>query len=277
MPAYFTTARLQKQLPAFASLLSSIMGSSPPSYFEPITNALPRSSYPDRITYDMYDFRRQDEKPDTSFYEQPRFVHHIDDAAISRLKKYYKATIRPEYSILDLCSSWTSHLPEDLRPAVFIGVGLNEAELKANKHLTSYHVRDLNERPVLQEVEDESVDVVICNVSIDYLTRPVDVVGEVRRVLKEGGTAHMAFSNRCFPTKVIGKWLRMDDEARRRWVGSYFWADNEAVGIGSEKGGIDGKSGRGCWVDAKEVVLNEGGYDDPLYVVKARKSGSIAT
>jgi len=52
----------------------------------------------------------------------------------------------------------------------------------------------------------EPFDAVICNVSIDYLTRPLDVMGSIGKVLEPGGSAYMAVSNRCFPTKVSLKW-----------------------------------------------------------------------
>lgn len=136
---------------------------------------------------------------------------------------------------------------------------MNAPELERNTHLTKYFVKDLNVTPSLSEVEDESVDVVICNVSVDYLVKPLNVFSELRRVLKAGGTAHMAFSNRCFPTKVIGKWLGMNDEYRRKWIGGYFWAS-------------------GDWKEVEEVILKEGtpsfmgiGGEDPLYVVRGRK------
>lgn len=138
---------------------------------------------------------------------------------------------------------------------------MNNQELERNGHLTSYFVKDLNEKPSLEEVESGSVDVVICNVSVDYLVKPIKVFEEMRRALKVGGTAHMAFSNRCFPTKVIGRWMRMSDEERRRWVGGYFWAC-------------------GGWVDVEEVVIKEskggfwGVYEDPLFVVRGRKAGA---
>ena len=137
---------------------------------------------------------------------------------------------------------------------------MNAPELEKNPHLTKYFVKDLNVTPSLNEVEDESVDVVICNVSVDYLVKPVNVFSELRRLLKAGGTAHMAFSNRCFPTKAIGKWMGMNDEYRRKWVGGYFWASSG-------------------WKEVEEVILKEGnpsfmgmGGEDPLYVVRGRKA-----
>jgi len=198
-----------------------------------------------------------DESQDTGFYLQSRFVQHIDDGAIAALRSYYGSIIQPQHAVLDFCSSWVSHLPDGLKPKTMIGYGMNAAELSANPVLTKRIIRDLNEVSKFTEVDDSSVDVVICSVSVDYLVRPVEVLGEVRRVLKTGGTAHMAFSNRCFPTKVIGKWMGMSDEQRRRWVGGYFWAC-------------------GGWKDVEQVIVKEKGGGlfgggDPMYVVRATK------
>jgi SAM-dependent methyltransferase len=149
-------------------------------------------------------------------------VTHIDDGCIDALSRYYGSVLpsTPEGRILDLCSSWISHLPEGYAGRVY-GIGLNEAELAANKALTEgFAVLDLNETPRFADLKDASFDAVICSVSvsaclacvpllskpmlaqIDYLTRPRQILAEVARVLKPGGSAHMAFSNRCFPTKV---------------------------------------------------------------------------
>ena len=137
---------------------------------------------------------------------------------------------------------------------------MNAQELERNSHLTKRFVKDLNVSPSFAEVQDSTVDVIICNVSVDYLVKPKEVFSEMRRVLKVGGTAHMAFSNRCFPTKVIGKWIGMNDNERRQWVGGYFWAS-------------------GGWQDVEEVILKEGkpgfmgiGGEDPLYVVRGTKA-----
>jgi len=91
----------------------------------------------------------------------------------------------------------------------------------ANRAL--YSVKDLNEKTSLEEVGSESIDIEIFNVSVDYLVKPIMVFEEMRRVLKVGRASHMAFSNPCFPTKVIGSWMGMSDE-ERKWVGGYFWA-----------------------------------------------------
>lgn len=220
--------------------------------------SLARSLYPATISYTPQDFRRQDEGSDAEWYSQPRFVQHIDDGAIGTLKSYYGSIIQPNHSVLDICSSWVSHLPDTLNPESMIGIGMNKQELARNGHLTKFFVNDLNTSPNLKDIPSDSVDVVICNVSVDYLTQPTSVFKKMHRVLKIEGSAHMAFSNRCFPTKVIGKRMGMSDEERRRWVGGYFWAS-------------------GGWKDVEEVVLKDGkagfwGGEDPLFVVRARKA-----
>jgi len=248
------SATRSAQPTASVSVFYSTMSATP--HFN--VNPLFRSLYPTNITYTPQDLRRQDESSDAGWYSQPRFVQHIDDGAISALKAYYGSIIKPEQSVLDLCSSWVSHLPTNLKPHSVIGYGMNKQELERNNHLTKFFVKDLNASPSFKEVPDKSVDVVICNVSVDYLTQPVAVFREMHRVLKNGGTAHMAFSNRCFPTKVIGKWMGMDDEERRKWVGGYFWAS-------------------GGWEHVEEVILKEGkagiwAHEDPLFVVRGSKA-----
>ena len=57
--------------------------------------------------------------------------------------------------------------------------------------------------------EDNSFDVITNAVSVDYLTKPIEVFKEMHRVLKPGGQAIMSFSNRCFPTKGLNIFLRM--------------------------------------------------------------------
>jgi SAM-dependent methyltransferase len=241
---------------------------------------LPRTLYPTPTTYSASDFTRHDPSPDPLFYSSPRFVQHIDHAAISSLKAYYASVIKPHHHVLDVCSSWTSHLPDALKGNLgsCTGVGLNEAEMRQNEWLTAVLLRDLNAihtsaeaahlpqssgpgtahadaKLLLPEIESATLDVVICNLSIDYLVHPIAVLVEVRRCLKPGGTAHLAFSNRYFPTKVIGRWLGMGDAERRRWVGGYFFAVGGFVGV-------------------EECVLRDGrDGGDPLFVVRAKREG----
>lgn len=144
-------------------------------------------------------FERYDEGSDTAFYSYPRFVTHIDDMAIEALTDYY-AKVFPasggkETALLDICSSWISHYPKDYSAGKISGLGMNEEELARNPILTDYAVKDLNEDPILPYA-DSTFDVVTNAVSVDYLTKPMEVFKEMHRVLKPGGLAVMSFSNR---------------------------------------------------------------------------------
>ncbi|PWA58295.1 S-adenosyl-L-methionine-dependent methyltransferases superfamily protein [Artemisia annua] len=52
--------------------------------------------------------------PDRDFYAFPRFVTHVVDNFIATLTALYKERLDPEYEVLDLMSSWVSHLPNDV-------------------------------------------------------------------------------------------------------------------------------------------------------------------
>jgi len=165
-------------------------------------------------------FGRYDETPDEEFYLLPRFVTHIDDRAIAAVTQLYRELFPPGGEILDLMSSWISHLPPEVEYRRVVGLGMNEAELRRNERLGSYVVQNLNTNPQLPFGDAEFDGVGIC-VSIDYLTRPVEVLREVGRVLKVGAPLIISFSNRCFPTKVIAVWHQLDDRGRVRLVERY--------------------------------------------------------
>ena len=156
---------------------------------------------------------RHDESSDSIFYNSPRFVTHIDDFAIESLMNYYEEKLKNDMKILDLCSSWISHLPNTLKFNSVIGLGMNEAELEKNKKLTKVHIQDLNKNPILKKFKSDSLDAVLCTVSIDYLIRPFEVFNEIHRILKPGGSFIVSFSNRMFATKVIKAWRFSGDDA----------------------------------------------------------------
>lgn len=115
--------------------------------------------------------QRQDERSDSIFYQSPRFVTHIDDLAISALMDYYQEHLKDNEKVMDLCSSWISHLPNSLKLASLVGIGMNEKELKANKKLSKFYVQDLNKKADLSKFGDETFDSVLCAVSVDYLIK----------------------------------------------------------------------------------------------------------
>merc|ERR1711892_1090621 len=148
-------------------------------------------------------FGRQDSSLDSNFYDFPRLVTHIDDTAIGSLTQLYSEAVKPGSVLVDLCTSWVSHLPSNIKYTKVVGVGMNVKEMESNNILTEHHLHDLNTTPDLQFLDDASCDHVLCCVSVDYLIQPYKVFTEVNRVLKPGGTFIISFSNRCFFTKAI--------------------------------------------------------------------------
>jgi SAM-dependent methyltransferase len=135
-----------------------------------------------------------------------------------------------------------------------VGLGMNEVELKENPRLDAYMIQDLNTAPRLPFMNGE-FDGVGCCVSIDYLTRPVEVLREVGRILKVGSPAIITFSNRCFPDKAVTIWHQLDDQGHVRLVEEYLW----------EAGNFENVRG----LDRSPRRL----FSDPLYAVVGESTG----
>lgn len=165
-------------------------------------------------------FKRSDETQDEQFYRSPRLVTHIDDRAIAAVTQLYREHFPEGGAILDLMSSWISHLPSEITYRRVVGLGMNEEELRRNPRLDEYVVQNLNRTPRLPFGHEEFDGAGIC-VSIDYLTQPVEVLQEVGRVLKVGSPLIVTFSNRCFPDKAVAVWLQTDDQGHIRLVEEY--------------------------------------------------------
>ncbi len=163
-------------------------------------------------------FDRADRSLDSVFYLQPRLVTHLDDDAIAAVGTLYEE-LGISGEVLDLMSSWVSHFRTP--PARLTVLGMNSDELDANPSPRVSVFHDLNAEPRLP-FADESFDAAVCCVSVDYLTRPIEVFADVARVLRPGGPFVCAFSNRCFPTKAIRGWLYADDQQRCEIVEQYF-------------------------------------------------------
>ena len=195
---------------------------------------------------------KQDPRDDATFYVQPRLVTHIDDRAIASLTNCYRELLPSGGVLLDLMSSWVSHLPEDVAYGEIIGHGMNAEELAANPRLTRWFIQDLNQNPTL-ELSDASVDAAMICVSIQYLQKPVAVLKEVARVLRPGAPIVISFSNRCFPTKAVAIWLGLDDSQRAQLVAYYL-----------QNAGFKNIAGRQLIEDY------EFGVSDPLTAIVAR-------
>ena len=141
------------------------------------------------------------------------------------MRSFYGRLLLPGDTVLDLMSSWRSHLPDGVGRVT--GLGMNAAEMSDNPQLDEYVIHDLNRTPRLP-FPDASFDAVVCAVSVQYLVRPWDVFADVRRVVRAGGPLIVSFSNRCFPTKAVAIWLLRGDEEHVMLVRSYL----EAAGYG---------------------------------------------
>jgi hypothetical protein len=119
-------------------------------------------------------FRRQDEQDDRLFYRVARLATHIDDHAIAAVRQLYEELLPPDGTILDLMSSWKSHLPDELARRRVVGLGLNETELRENDQLDAWVVHDVNRDPQLP-LPDAEFDAVVMAVSVQYLVHPIEV------------------------------------------------------------------------------------------------------
>ena len=163
-------------------------------------------------------FDRMDDADDATFYAPERLVTHIDDAAIAAVGDLY-AFLGVAGRVLDLMGSWVSHFVEP--PDHLTVLGMNPRELEANPMAMDLVRHDLNQNPTLP-FADATFDDAVCCVSVDYLTRPVEVFAEVARILRPGGRFVVTWSNRCFPTKAIRGWLMAGEDDRIHIVRSYF-------------------------------------------------------
>ncbi len=209
-----------------------------------------------RLTPDM--FERIDENDDALFYTLPRKLVHIDEGAIAAAGQCIAHTFAPNGVFLDLMSSWRSHLPQGFVKQKCIGLGLNAEEMADNPDLDDYIVHNLNVDPQLP-FADASFDGVVVTVSIQYLTRPVEVFTEVNRVLKLGCPFLVLYSNRMFPTKAIRLWQMLRDAGRAELITAYF----------QQAGGYEAA--------VFEDWSPNPGSSDPMFAVYAYKQTALET
>ncbi|KAF3790137.1 hypothetical protein EJ110_NYTH16977 [Nymphaea thermarum] len=161
-------------------------------------------------------------RPDKEFYDYPRLVKHVDDGFMASLTETYRERVEGEGAeVLDLMSSWVSHLPAEIRYRRVVGHGLNAGELARNPRLDRFFVQDLNVDHRLP-LGSATFDAVLCAVSVQYLQQPEQVFAEVFRVLKPGGVFIVSFSNRMFYDKAISAWRDTSDYGRIQLVVQYF-------------------------------------------------------
>jgi len=80
--------------------------------------------------------------------------------------------------VLDLMSSWVSHLPEEVRYEQVIGHGLNAEELEANPRFDRHWVQNLNQSQALP-LANASIDCSLIVAGWQYLQQPEAVAAEL--------------------------------------------------------------------------------------------------
>ncbi len=202
-------------------------------------------------SFEAEHFQREDESADSLFYAAPRLLVHIDEYAIEAARRAYAELLPVGGDLLDLMSSYKSHMPESLAWKRLAGLGMNEVELRENHQLTDYVVHDLNVEPHMP-YGDAEFDGTAVTVSVQYMTRPVEIFRDVARVLRPGAPFVVTYSNRMFPTKAVSIWRSLDDRDRATLIATYF---KQAGGFGD--------------VQARDCSIQSGGYNDPLFAVWA--------
>ncbi len=204
--------------------------------------------------------QKLDQSDDLLFYDYPRLVTHVDDGFIEQLTSLYGELLKPDSRVLDLMSSWVSHLP-DMTFAHVEGHGMNAEELAKNPRLDHFFVQNLNDNPKIP-LEDQSFDAVLMAVSVQYLQYPEAIFAEIQRILTPGGLCIVSFSNRMFYQKAIAAWRDSSDSDHIRLVKRYFastegFADPQAIAKPPQLNNI--------------LQMLGMGNRDPFYAVVAQK------
>ncbi|VXD11921.1 class I SAM-dependent methyltransferase [Planktothrix paucivesiculata] len=209
-----------------------------------------------------------DETEDSLFYSFPRFVTHVDEGFIDQLTTLYQKHLKPQTRILDLMSSWVSHLPTEIQFSHVEGHGMNEEELTKNSQLDHYFVQDLNQDLKLP-LSDQDFDAVLICVSIQYLQYPEAILSEIHRILKPGGITIISFSNRMFYQKAISAWREATEPDRIELVKGYINSVkiNDLPGFNSPKV-IASQSKTPLFMQ----MLGMGGSDPFYALIASRKS-----
>jgi len=207
-------------------------------------------------------FERPDGSADPMFYAKPRLVQHIDDTAMEMVRQIHARFVQADMNVLDLMSSWQTHLSENTGLKKLTGIGLNEVELQNNKMLSAYRVHDLNADPTLP-FGSRIFDAVMTSLSVEYLIHPLAVFSEIARILKPGGIFAVTFSNRWFEPKTIRLWTELHEFERMGLVLEYFRDCNRFDNLRTY-------SIRGLARPGNDKYYGQQLYSDPVYAVWGR-------
>ena len=203
--------------------------------------------------YPKDSFKKDDETNDEFFYVEPRLVVHIDDNAINSIQSYYSEVLPENATVLDLMSSWKSHFPTNKQFKKTVGLGLNAIEMENNPRLDEFFVQNINVDPTLP-FEANYFDAVVIVVSIQYVSKPIELFQEIARILKPDSSCHVIYSNRMFPTKAVWLWKALSDDMRAQLIASYFHSTNHF-----------------SKPEFKNITEVTGSSIDPVFVVSSKK------
>jgi SAM-dependent methyltransferase len=195
-----------------------------------------------------------------------RLVQHLDSTASENNTDIFRQRLRPGMRVLDLMSSWVSHLPADVGDLQVTGLGMNAEELAQNPQLAERIIHDLNLDPVLPYA-DREFDAAVCTASIEYLIQPVEVLRALGRVLKPGAPAVITFSDRCFPARVIAQWGGQHPFERMALILEYLHAAGSFTGPATE-------SVRGHPRPAGDRYADQLRLSDPVFAVWGQVTGN---
>ena len=216
-------------------------------------------------TYDFFipeDFSREDETSDAEYCQHPEHIENLDTLALSTIEDLFVRLIPKGAEILDLMAGVDSHIPSEIQPARITGVGLDSKGLDENAKLSEKIIHDLNGGKPLPFNDDE-FDVALITLSIEYITKPLELFEEVARILKSSGLFIITFSNRMFPPKAVNIWKNTGEQERVALVKKLISLSDRYTVIGDFE-----SSGKPRPKDDRYYML--GIPSDPIYAVWAR-------
>ena len=182
----------------------------------------------------------------------------VDDAALIAVTDLYREVMPAGGArILDVMSSWVSHLPPEVHYHRVVGLGIDACSLAENPFLDEWRVQDLNRDPQLKFASGEFDGAAICG-AVQHFTRPAEVIREIGRVMKPGSPLVVTFSNRCLCTPATGCWRLFDETGQLGLVARYF-------------------AEAGNWTDIRCLDRTPPGGGAPVYAVVGRSTGPVGT
>ena len=216
----------------------------------------------DQVATEFYadnPFQTENEEDDRLFYESTRFVDYVDSEASDNISEIYNRFLDSGMKVLDLMSGCASHLPEDRPTIELTGLGLNVEELNKNAALHHRKIHDLNQNPIIP-FEDQQFDLVICSLSIEYLTQPKEIFKDIARILKPGAHLIITFSDRWLAQKVTRIWEMLYAFERMGLVTDFFKSTGRFENLSTE-------SVQGYYRPYNDPLYREKRESDPIFAV----------